>query len=244
MHPNKHETCRIKNLSGQAEPDSGRSDTIMTMMRTTLRRSPLALSLMLGLAALGGCATSPWEESYSGVTLTVAKPDAAQVVVRDVPWDRYESAQATLETMRTKSDVHKDEWSAEKKTEYKSTLLKGLQVSEDPAGVDVLGSSMFKSTEPVRPDSGELAAFASKIGANRVVWASRGLGKRNIVVREPVWSYTNGSDFYREQPDGRHRSSTYTESVTTWVPVVVDVDETAWVAYFLRIPTEATASTR
>jgi hypothetical protein len=197
---------------------------------------------MLACAALGGCAASPWESSYSGIALSGGGLGRDRIVVRDVPWDHYETTQAKLEAMRSASDVHKDEWPAEKKVEYKGTLLKGLQVSEDPSNVEILGSSMFKSTDPIRPESGDLAKFASKIGATRVVWASRGLGKRSIVVREPIWTYTTGSDFFRDQPDGRRRSSTYTEATTTWVPVVIEADQTAWVAYYLRISSDVNAA--
>lgn len=206
------------------------------MPMTRAAASFLAAATVAALAALGGCSSSPWENSYNGSMLTNASLSKSRVVVRDVPWDRFESTQTSLETMRSSSKVHKDEWPAERQAEYKKQLLEGLQVSEDPASVEVLGSSMFKSTSPVRPNDGELAEFAAKIGATRVIWSSRGIGKRSIVVREPVWSYTNGSDYFREDVDGRRRASTYTESTTTWVPVVIEADETAWVAYFLRIP--------
>jgi hypothetical protein len=211
----------------------------MVMTRHTCRtasRAFLAAFGLFALASIGGCTTSPWESTYNGLKLEGGGLAADRVVVRDVPWERYETTQTELETMRAASTVHKDEWPAEKKAEYKTKLMQGLQVSENPSTVEILGSSMFKSTDALRPNNGELAKFASKIGATRVVWASRGLGKRSIVVREPVWTYTTGSDFFRDQPDGRRRSSTYTEATTTWVPVVIETDETAWIAYFLRIP--------
>lgn len=210
----------------------------MPMTKHTFRspsRVILAAAGFIALASLGGCSASPWESTYNGVHLQGGGLEATHVLVRDVPWDHYEKTQSELEAMRSASDVHKDEWTAEKKEEFKAKLLKGLQVSEDPKSVEILGSSMFKSTDPIRPDNGELAKFASKIGATRVVWSNRGLGKRNVVVREPIWTYTTGSDFFRDQPDGRRRSSTYTEATTTWVPVVIEVNETAWVAYFLRV---------
>lgn len=210
----------------------------MIMTQHTIRSASrvfLAAAGLLALTALGGCSSSPWESTYNGVRLQGGGLEANHVLVRDVPWGHYEKTQEELEAMRSATDVHKDEWTAEKKEEYKSKLLKGLQVSEDSKSVEILGSSMFKSTDAIRPDSGELAKFASKIGATRVVWSNRGLGKRNVVVQEPVWTYTTGSDFFRDQPDGRRRSSTYTEATTTWVPVVIEVNETAWVAYFLRV---------
>jgi hypothetical protein len=217
---------------------------MMTMMRHHPRRLSCLIASALGLLslAIGGCSASPWESSYNGMSVGGDSLSKERVLVRDVPWDRYEKAQAELESMRSASNVHKDEWPAEKKAAYKALLLSGLQVSESPAGVEILGSSMFKSTDPVRPDDGELAKFAAKIGATRVVWASRGLGKRNIVVREPIWTYTTGSDYFRDQPDGRRRSSTYTEATTTWVPVVIEADQTAWVAYFLRVQNEVSSA--
>jgi hypothetical protein len=221
----------------------------MVMNRHTHRRTSVStlvsLVAVLGVSGMfGGCAASPWESSYNGVSLKGASLESTRVIVRDVPWERYESTQAKLESMRAQSDVHKDDWSEAKKNEYKALLLQGLQVQGDPAGVEILGSSMFRSTTPVRPNSGELSEFAASIGATRVVWASRGLGKRNVVVREPVWSYSTGSDLFRDQDDGSRRSSTYTESTTTWVPVVIEEDETAWVAYFLRMPGDVSTASK
>lgn len=219
------------------------------MNRHTHRRTSVStlvsLVAVLGVSGMfGGCAASPWESSYNGVSLKGASLESTRVIVRDVPWERYESTQAKLESMRAQSDVHKDDWSEAKKNEYKALLLQGLQVQGDPAGVEILGSSMFRSTTPVRPNSGELSEFAASIGATRVVWASRGLGKRNVVVREPVWSYSTGSDLFRDQTDGSRRSSTYTESTTTWVPVVIEEDETAWVAYFIRMPGDVSTASK
>lgn len=198
-------------------------------------RSVLTACALIACASFGACSTSPWESTYNGVALSGGGLAKDRIVIRDVPWAHYETSQAKLEAMRAESDVHKDEWPAEKKAEYKALLLKGLQVSEDPASVDILGSSVFTSTSNIRPDSGELAKFASKVGATRVVWASRGLGKHSVIVREPIWTYTTGSDFFRDQPDGRRRSSTYTEATTTWVPVVIEEEQSAWVAYYLRV---------
>lgn len=219
------------------------------MNRHTHRRASVStlasLVATLGLAGMfGGCAASPWESSYNGIALKGASLDSTRVIVRDVPWERYETTQAKLESMRAESDIHKDEWPEAKRNEYKALLLHGLQVSGDPAGVEILGSSLFKSTEPVRPNGGELAEFAASIGATRVVWASRGLGKHNVVVREPVWSYSTGSDLFRDQTDGSRRSSTYTESTTTWVPVVIEAEQTAWVAYFLRMPGDVSTAAK
>lgn len=125
-------------------------------------------------------------------------------------------------------------------------LLLQLQVSGEPAGVEILGSSMFRLPLLLcAPTAGELSEFAASIGAMRVGRGeSRGLGKRNVVVREPVWSYSTGSDLFRDQTDGSRRSSTYTESTTTWVPVVIEEDETAWVAYFLRMPGDVSTAAK
>jgi hypothetical protein len=217
----------------------------MIMKHHTFRRASVSILALLGAAVgLAGCASSPWEASYNGIALKGASLESDRVIVRDVPWERYEATQSKLETMRVASDVHKDEWPEDKKTEYKALLLQGLQISGDPKGVEILGSSMFRSTDPVRPNSGELAEFAASIGATRVVWASRGLGKRSVVVREPIWSYSTGSDLFRDQTDGSRRSSTYTESTTTWVPVVIEADQTAWVAYFLRMPGDVSSAAK
>ncbi len=195
----------------------------------------LAAASLAAIALLAGCASSPWERNYDGVRLSDSAT-AGDVVVREVPWERLESVRTELKDTIVKSDIHPDEWTTPQREQFKATLLRGLQVSEAPSNVEILGRSEFKSTENVKPNGGALVAWAKKVGANRVVWTRRGLGKVTTVTREPVWTFTSGADYFRNDTDGRRRTVTYSESTTTWVPVVVQADETAWVAYFLRVP--------
>lgn len=194
------------------------------------RLIPCFTGLMLTLV---GC-TSTWENMYTPVgERAPALPADAAVTLREVPWERVQATLGELEKERAASDVHPDEWTDEQKGEAKTKLLRGLQVSADPAAVRVLGRSVFRSTERVQPNSGELEAFARKIGATMVVWSSTYLGKTEKIVQEPVSQYSTGTDRYRDDR-GRRRTDSYTENSTLWVPVVVKADEHAWTAYFLR----------
>lgn len=194
--------------------------------------------LLAGIAAAafaGGCASSPWESSFdsSGVAAPELAKDAP-VRIRDVPWDRLQQTLAELERERESSDVHPDDWDPARKEAAKSRLLRGLQVSEDSSGVEILGRSVFRTTDPVRPDDGSLRDFARTIGANSVIWSSSYLGRTDVVRSEPVTEWRSGS--WQHWDGRRSRTHTYSESSTVWVPVVVSADERAWMAYFLREP--------
>jgi hypothetical protein len=119
----------------------------------------------------------------------------------------------------------------EKSLAAKQKLLTALQVTADPAHVEILGRSEFRTTSETNPNDGELAAFARKLGAETVVWSSNYLGKAQIVRDEPVTEWRTGS---WSSGHGTRRYQTYTESATIWVPVVVEGDEHAFLVYFLR----------
>ena len=151
----------------------------------------------------------------------------APVQVREVAWDRLQSGLKELEAEQGKSDVSPADWSAQRKAGEKAKLLKVLQVSEEPASVEVLGRSDFRSTTPLRPESSdqpELLAMARKVGANKVVWSRRLVGQADTIVREPMTTF---------ESDHRGRR-VFSESSTTWVPLSVRADQYAYVAYFLR----------
>ncbi|HMN96753.1 MAG TPA: hypothetical protein PKC43_05400 [Phycisphaerales bacterium] len=199
------------------------------------RRSGALLSLAAAVAGAssGGC-TTVWERNFDGAAMP-PPISAADVRVREVPWERIDAALAELRQRLIASDVPYDEWTPEQKAAAKVTLLRGLQVTQDPARVDVLGSSQFRSTDPLRPQDGELASFAGRIGANLVVWSSRFVGKGDRVVTEPVTTF--GSVGYpRWDPISGDRWQAWGGTATTWVPVVVLADEYAWSAFFLRTP--------
>jgi len=206
------------------------------MSRATARvmastRSAIAITCALLFL---GC-TSAWEDSFtsSGESVPARNPDAL-VVLREVPWDRLSRTLDEIEQHRIASDVHPDEWNEQQKLEERAKLLRGLQVSSDPRRVTVLGRSSFLTTYPVRPEDGELSDFARRIGATMVVWSSSCVGKTETIRQEPVTTWEHGWWSGRRDGSGRHSRGSYSESSTVYVPIVVQANEYAFVAYYLR----------
>jgi hypothetical protein len=201
-------------------------------VRVLWRGVLLAAVLLCGLGTLQGCTSSQWEQNYVGTSGAPPLAKAAPVQLREVPWDRVQSGLREIEAEQAKSDVHPEEWPTEKKAAVKGTLLKTLQVSEAPSTVEVVGRSAFRTTTPLSPESDkELVEFARREGADRVAWSRRLMGKADEIVQEPVTTF---GTVYADRW-GRRGSSVFTESSTTWVPIRVQSDEYAYVAYFLRI---------
>lgn len=197
----------------------------------------VVVPLLLLAVSLPGCvATSVWESNYIGTQWSPLAEGSA-VQVRKVPWERVQGTLKDLEAQAAASDVHPEDWSEGKKFEVKGTLLRGLQVSDDAASIEVLGRSNFRTTSPVNPespDAGGMSEFARKIGATRVAWTSAYLGKADTIVQEPVSAWSRGTAWDSRDEKGRPRSRDYSENSTSWVPVRVQADEYAFVAYFLR----------
>jgi len=194
--------------------------------------------LMVGmsLTMLGACGSSHWQRSLLKGPETAPAGAATEAVrVREVQWDRV---QATLQEMRqieAANEVHPDEWSPEAKQLHKSRLIQGLQISEPATAVFVLGKSEFKTTDSgieTEEAGGELRRVARSLGADTVVWSRRLVGKADRVVQEPVTTYSSGTWWWRE--GDRRRPESFNEQQTTWVPVRVQADETAYIAFFLR----------
>lgn len=186
--------------------------------------------------ALAGCGPSIWEARFEPTSFTASplEKDAA-VQIRQVPWETLDRALRDIEADIAASDIHPDEWPAERKTAARAKLLRGLQVSADPEAVRVLGRSVFRTTDDVRANDGELAAFAREIGATMVVWSSNHLGLRERVVQEPVTEYRQGWwDDYSGRGRRRPRGGSYSETTTTWVPLTVQADEYLFIVYFLQ----------
>jgi hypothetical protein len=198
------------------------------------------VALTAGMAILQGCRTSPWESEYrsAGAAATPLVKEAP-VRIREVPWERIQATLVELDKERTASDIHPDDWDAARKLEAKAKLLRGLQISEDPRSVEVLGRSVFRTTDAIRPDDGVLMAFARKKGATTVVWSSSYMGKTDVVRSEPVTEWRTGS--WQRWNDNRG-STTWSESSTIWVPIVISADERAWMAFFLREPAPAVSA--
>lgn len=191
--------------------------------------------LLVSLGVMvGGCA-STWERNYesrAGVPAAETRP--ARVVVREVPWNRLEKAHTELAAMLESSDVHWDEWPESKKREADAKLIKALQISDDPDTVEIVGRSSFKTTDKVRPDDGSLEKFAAEVGADYAIWTDKYVGKADKVVQEPVRESGFRPTRYYDRSRGRYRERHEFNDWTTYVPVVVRADETAWVVYYLR----------
>lgn len=187
------------------------------------------------LLMLGGCA-SVWERSFEsrvGVA-PAAMPARAEVAVREAPWSRVEEVLRELSAMWEHSDVPYEEWPPEKKRDADAKLLRALQVTDAVDNVQIVGRSSFKTVERVRPHAGELEKFARSIGADTAIWASRYVGKSERVESQPVYSSGYRHVQYYDTRAKKYRSRLEYDDWTTYVPVVVEADETAWVVYYLR----------
>lgn len=193
-------------------------------------RSALLIALALSLSAC----VSPWEESFEaapGAYLEPLPPEAP-VDVRRVPWERLDVALVELEREVIESDTHPSEWPDERLAARDGRLLLALQVSQPDARI--LGRSVFRSVDPIRPDDGQLGTFARQLGADLAIWSSRYQGKTTIVKQEPVTTYGSrygGRGRYGYDSD---RGSYISFQETSYVPVVIEADEYAWVAYYVR----------
>lgn len=191
--------------------------------------------ILIGLLSLGGCA-SIWERNYEprvGIAATSLSRQTP-VQVREVPWSRVEQALVELSQMWEHSDEPYEQWPPEKKLQADAKLLKALQVTEPPEKVQIIGRSSFKTTERVRPNTGELEAFARRIGADTALWASRYVGKSERVETQAVYNSGYRHVQYYDRSADRYRTRYEYDDWTTYVPVVVEADEMAWVVYYLR----------
>jgi len=212
----------------------------MTTIHSLRRVCVLSLVVALGFA---GCQSSPWEGAYTGLrdpdaAERASRGEAAPVRVRQVPWGRVRETLDAIEKDVAASDVHPDEWTPQRKLEAKAKLLKGLQVSESPESVQVLGRSEFRTTDRIAPETeegrAELERFAQSVGADMVVWSGQYLGKTERVVKEPITTYSSGSRSNWTRAD-RTTPGIFSETETTWVPVRVQMDELGYIAYFLKL---------
>lgn len=182
---------------------------------------------------LGACSSSPWRESLvRGPDANTAGDRSTAVRVQSVPWERVEKTLGELRQDVINSDTHPDDWSADQRLTAKGKLLKGLQVQGEPGSVQILGKSEFRTMNSINTDK-DLQAVARSLGADTVVYSTRVVGKGTKIVDQPVTSYTSGT-FWERDSDGRHRPQTYSENHTTWVPITVQADEVAAVAFYLR----------
>lgn len=190
---------------------------------------------------LGGCGSSIWREAYrpsplattpeSGVAAGIA--DAGEILMREAPWARVEAGLRDLEEREAASEVHISQWPEDQRLEAVGRLLSALQLEDDPAGVEVLGSSSFATMDTVRAGP-ELESQARRVGADTVIWSSRVVGMGTRVVDRPVHVHRHGWDRYYDRDDGVWRSAWDSGWGTAWVPVTVEAQRVAYVAFFLR----------
>lgn len=189
------------------------------------------LLVLAPLAALPACSTA-WKDHYRGAAAGAYAPSES-VTVREVPWERVDAALRSIEANRAASATHPDEWTPEQLEAEQAALLSGLQISEPPDEITVLGRSVFRSTDHLSPDDGSLEDFARSIGADYAVWSAHYLGTKEVVRHESVTEHGWSSRSYRDA-SGRYRRDYEPWDRTVFVPVVVEADQYAWVVYYLR----------
>jgi hypothetical protein len=197
-------------------------------------RRPLvsfALSAVL-IGSLTAC-TSPWQSAFEPAS-DAAYPPSERVVIREIPWERVASALGEIDAQRAASDVHPDEWPAEKLEAEKARLVEALQLSEDPGSLEILGRSDFNSTADVQILDGSLSSFARSIGADYALWSSAFMGTAEAIEREPVTR--SGYTWRRHRRRDGHVDYDYLPyNETVYVPVVVERDRFAWVVFYVRV---------
>lgn len=191
-------------------------------------------------AVLAGCAgPTVWEQSFSPAPEAAVSPAPkdAPVRLRQIPWERMRQALTDLEQEAATGDVPPEEWPPARKSAVKERLLRSLQATAPPEGVEVVGRSEFRTTDAVRPDGADAAsleAFARRVGATDVVWSTRVLGRTAKIVDKPVTTYGTTTWYGSRRGRDRWWGDTRTDSSTTWVPMSVPADETGVVAFYLR----------
>lgn len=193
----------------------------------------------LALGAMSGCTSGgEWAHHYQpevlgrveGTGPVLGAQDAVEV--REVAWDRMEAA-LNVERRAGSGDVHPRDWSDETRAAERMELLRELQVPDSTTAM-ILGRATFTSTEVATKD--ELIEKARKVGANRVIVSTRPLGQREVIRDEPVTTTSTGTRWSdRRGRDGRSRYESYSETSTTYVPIVVDAELVQYAAYFLRV---------
>ncbi|MBL8761959.1 MAG: hypothetical protein JNL50_11725 [Phycisphaerae bacterium] len=210
-------------------------------MNMPLRSFGRAILLNVGLFGvgiasplLGGCTTSPWQATYTGLSTEPLVP-TTDLKIRAVSWERLEPVLRELDAEAAKSDAPPEEWSADLRVQRQAKLLEALQVTRDAGSVEIIGRSAFKTTDHVEPEDGQLAALARQKGADLVVYSRSYLGKAEKIVSEPVTTYSSGSEsWWGSDSRRRRRHVDFSETSTSWVPVKIQADEHFFVAYFLK----------
>ncbi len=201
-------------------------------------RAISALVLAMAALLLPAC-TSIWQDAYRPSPLAAGAaalryPGEHPVIVREAPWERVESALHELEEQEAASDTHVSEWSVEQRQAATTRLLIALQLHDSPENTVLLGHSSFATTDVVRPEDGTLEAMARRMGADYAIWTSRYLGQGTRVVDRPVPIHRSGWGHFYDREDHVWRHRYYSDFDTAWVPIVVEADRFAFIAFFVR----------
>ena len=203
----------------------------------TRRAATASIALLTSVLVAAGCATgtSLWEDNFrqAPFTTTEALPDGARVTMREAPWEGVGGALAELQREYEELGVPFREWPEDERRRFEERLLRALDVRGDLDAVSVLGRSVFRTTSSVDPIDGKLAEFAASVGADQVVWLRHHEGKTKAVVQQRTYDVARVPSF---SGAGRPGSAGRMEAVPTmnYAPVVVEMDEFAWVAYYIR----------
>lgn len=194
-----------------------------------LRQSVLTIALLCFLSAC----TSPWRQTFEPATIA-DYPPTERAVIREVAWERIDSALRAIDAQRAASDIHPDEWPPERIEAQKARLATALQLSEDPSEIEILGRSAFNSTADVDLFDGALSDFATSIGADYAIWSTSYVGRAQTIEREPVTR--TGAGWARHRRRDGHVDYDYLPfTETVYVPIVIERDQFAWVVYYVRV---------
>jgi hypothetical protein len=201
--------------------------------------------LVIGLAFVGlGCGPSVWERSFEFESGVSGAAPTAGVVVREAPWGRVGPALEAERERIIASDTHREDWAPDRARENEIEVLAALQLPIDPANARLLGRSHFKTTQPVAPEAGELAAFGAGLGADYAIWASQPLGKAETIEHEAVTRDRWRWDRIWDADRGRFLYVRRWDPETVWVPLVIERDEVRWVVFYVRRESSPSSSIR
>ena len=195
---------------------------------------------------LGGCGPSRWEAAFEPApaygdagfvgapapALAAAEDAGFPVTVREIPWERMAAVLQEESAALSASDEHPEDWSVPRQLEHRGMLLRGLQVSGDPATIAIIGRSRFRTLGAVHPLGGDrpaIEAQARRVCATDAVVATTFLGRVDTIEDRPITVYG-----FSERVGPRGLRDTDLRTGTVWVPVRTEADQIGVVAFFLR----------
>ena len=198
----------------------------------TVCRPGIGIAAASAVALLAGC-NSTWKSTYEPASVATYPP-TERVVIREVPWQRVDTVLKEIDRARAASDVHPDEWPQAERDAEKARLVTALQLSGDPADIEILGRSVFTSTASVDLFDGSLSSFATSIGADYAIWSTSYLGTAQTIEREPITRTGYGFAQGRRR-DGHFDYDYLPYNETLYIPVVIERDQFAWLVFYVRV---------